>query len=144
MTAAPDVLRLSGGIAEAMIAHARRSAPRECCGLLVGRARRVEECVPTRNIDPDPARYLVDPAEHIRLNRRLRGTGRSVMGVYHSHPRSPAEPSPTDIAEALYPEFVYVIVSLASSGTEAIQAFRIVDGNVGRLDVDLDMIGLQT
>ena len=144
MTAAADVLRLTRGVAEAIIADARRAAPRECCGLLVGRAGGVEECVPTRNIDPDPARYLVDPAEHIRLNRRLRGTGRSVIGVYHSHPRSPAEPSPTDIAEAHYPEFVYVIVSLASSGTEAIQAFRIVDGKVSRLDVDLEVIGVET
>ena len=34
------------------------------------------------------------------------------MGIYHSHPRSPAEPSQTDINLANYPHWRYVIVSL--------------------------------
>ena len=51
----------------------------------------------------------------IAVNRRLRGTPRSVIGAYHSHPRTEAVPSPRDIAEAHYPEFIWLIVSLADS-----------------------------
>jgi proteasome lid subunit RPN8/RPN11 len=35
-----------------------------------------------------------------------------ILGVYHSHPRGPAVPSSTDVAEAYYPEWLYVIVGL--------------------------------
>ena len=123
MTIAPDVL-------DAVADHARTSAPLECCGLLVGTADRIDECVPTGNVDPSPARFQVDPGEHIRLNRRLRGSGREVVGVYHSHPRGPAAPSATDVAEAAYPEFVHLIVSLADAVRPEVRAFRIENGVV--------------
>jgi proteasome lid subunit RPN8/RPN11 len=57
----------------------------------------------------------------------LRGTGRAVVGVYHSHPATPAEPSISDVAEAHYAEFIYLIVSLLGT-TPSLRAYRIVDG----------------
>jgi proteasome lid subunit RPN8/RPN11 len=33
------------------------------------------------------------------------------LGIYHSHPHGPAEPSPTDIAEFAYPGVFYLIWS---------------------------------
>jgi proteasome lid subunit RPN8/RPN11 len=57
--------------------------------------------------------YEIDPEEHIAARKSLRARGSSVLGAYHSHPRSPATPSPRDVAEAHYDqEFFYVIVSL--------------------------------
>jgi [CysO sulfur-carrier protein]-S-L-cysteine hydrolase len=50
------------------------------------------------------------------------------VGIYHSHPRSPAEPSQTDINLAHYPHWLYVIVSLA--GEPNVRAWRIADGKV--------------
>ena len=115
-------------------AHAAREAPNECCGLLVGRSRTIDEAVPVRNVLDSPTRYAIDPAEHIALNRRLRGSGRSVIGAYHSHPRSEPVPSPRDVAEAHYPEFVWLIVSLRGEMPEW-RAFRISDGRVVALRV---------
>ena len=108
-----------------MIAHATEEAPRECCGLLVGEGSNVDESVRIRNVHPSPSRYLLDPAEHIATNRRLRGTGRQVIGAYHSHPHSPAVPSPVDRVEAYYADFVWVIVSLAVEGAPAVAAYRL-------------------
>jgi proteasome lid subunit RPN8/RPN11 len=109
-----------------MIAHARAAAPNECCGLLVGAGSLIDGCVRVRNVDPTPARrYRLDPAEHIAVNRRLRGTNRIVVGCYHSHPHSPPVPSAADCAEAYYPDFVWVIVSLHTD-EGAIAAYRIV------------------
>jgi proteasome lid subunit RPN8/RPN11 len=99
----------------AMVAHARRSAPAECCGVLVGAGDRVIEAVPAKNLSPDPNRFLLDPRTHIAAEREARGRGLAVVGFYHSHPHSAARPSPTDIAEASYAEAVHVIVSLAGS-----------------------------
>jgi [CysO sulfur-carrier protein]-S-L-cysteine hydrolase len=122
------------GAIETIVAHARRESPHECCGFLVGTADRLEESVAMTNVLASPSRFAVDPGEHIALNRRLRGSGREVIGVYHSHPRSPAVPSATDIANAHYPEFLHVIVSLAAEEPE-IAAFRIRDGIVSAVDL---------
>jgi proteasome lid subunit RPN8/RPN11 len=96
-----------------MVAHARRTAPAECCGVLVGAGDRVIEAVPANNLSPDPNRFLLDPKTHIAAERDARGRGLAVVGFYHSHPHSAAQPSPTDIAESSYAEAVHVIVSLA-------------------------------
>jgi proteasome lid subunit RPN8/RPN11 len=134
--AGPDVIVLAAGVAQQITSHAREAAPRECCGLLLGTSSRIDESVRTRNVDPRPNRFQVDPAEHIAWNRRLRGTGRTVVGVYHSHPASPAEPSASDIAEAHYREFIHLIVSLASIAAPSIRAFRIIDGGVRAVTLD--------
>ena len=89
-------IRLSARVRAEMLAHAREDAPRECCGLLVGTGTTIDDCIRTANLDQDPNRYRIDPAAHIAANRRLRGSGRGVFGAYHSHPHSPASPSPTD------------------------------------------------
>jgi desampylase len=121
---------------DAMVAHARRDLPHECCGLLVGTADNVDASVAARNIAPTPAtRYEVDPREHIALNRELRGSGHAVIGVYHSHPRGPARPSPSDVADAFYPDFIYVIVSLADPLHAAVGAFEIRDGRANQLTI---------
>jgi proteasome lid subunit RPN8/RPN11 len=123
-------LVLPAHIRRAIVAHARRAHPHECCGLLVGRAGRVLFAKPTRNVDARPdARYEVDARQHLDLQRALRDTVPSldVIGVYHSHPEGPARPSATDLAEAHYPGWTYVIVGLAGGGAH-IRAFRVVDG----------------
>jgi proteasome lid subunit RPN8/RPN11 len=135
----PESIAITSDVLRAIVAHAADAAPRECCGLLVGTRCRVDESVPTRNVDPNPTRFRINPAEHIDLNRRLRGSGRTVVGVYHSHVRSAAEPSDSDVAEASYPEFVHVIVSLAGESQTAVRAFRIAAGVVTPLALEIEI-----
>jgi proteasome lid subunit RPN8/RPN11 len=123
-------VQINRDVLDAVTAHARAEAPNECCGLLVGTEERIDESVPTRNIATSATRYQVDPHEHIALNRSLRESQRAIVGAYHSHPQTAALPSPTDIAEAYYPEFVYVIVSIADPAVPEIRAYRIAGGNV--------------
>ena len=123
-----DPVRIAKAVLDAIVDHARREAPRECCGLLVSDGTQIDEAVPTRNIREGNTRYEVDPAAHFALIRRLRGTNRAIAGTYHSHPASSAAPSPTDIAEAYTPEFVYVIVSLRDAARPDVRAFRIAEG----------------
>jgi proteasome lid subunit RPN8/RPN11 len=119
-------IRIHETVLTTIAAHARREAPNECCGLLVGAGDLIDEAVATRNLLTHPSRYQIDPEEHIGLNRRLRGTARAVVGAYHSHPRTEAIPSPRDIAEAHYPEFVWLIVSLAGDRPQ-FGAYRITE-----------------
>jgi desampylase len=120
-----NAVQLRDEVRADMIAHARDEAPNECCGLLVGAGSLIDECVRVRNLRASPTRYLLDPAEHIATNRRLRGSRRAVIGCYHSHPHTSPVPSDTDRAEALYEEFVWVIVSLAGSGSGEVAAYRL-------------------
>ncbi len=80
--------------------HARETAPRECCGLLVGSGDSVVRTVRAANLDAAPTRYSIDPIDHFRAIRGARADGLEVVGAYHSHPASAAIPSATDIAEA--------------------------------------------
>ena len=125
-----ESIAISPDAIDAMVAHARREAPNECCGLLVGWPGRIDESIAATNLAASPSRFLLDPSDHIAFNRRLRGSGREVIGAYHSHPHSPAEPSPTDVAEAYYSDFVYVIVSLMEATRPAVRAYRIVGQRV--------------
>jgi proteasome lid subunit RPN8/RPN11 len=107
-------VRLADGVEEAMLAHARQTAPAECCGLLIGAPGEVVDVMPARNIAEDPSRrYLIDPRDHLSALRLARVRGLAVVGAYHSHPQSAAQPSPTDAAEA-FGDFLFVIVGLGA------------------------------
>jgi proteasome lid subunit RPN8/RPN11 len=114
-----------------IIRHARREAPRECCGFLIGRPGHVSSVVEVANVALEATRYRVDPREHIALRRSLRTDprGLTIVGVYHSHPAAPAAPSSTDVAEAHYPDWAYVIVGLAGRRAQ-LRAFDLARGTV--------------
>jgi proteasome lid subunit RPN8/RPN11 len=95
-----------------IVAHARRSVPLECCGLLIGDRLRIVAARPAVNLAASPTRYELDPRAHIEARREARADGLEVVGFYHSHPLGPARPSPTDIAEASYPEAIWIVVGL--------------------------------
>jgi proteasome lid subunit RPN8/RPN11 len=114
--------------------HARQEYPNECCGLLAGRGARVERVFRGQNADRSPYTYRLDPQEQLRFFKEMDADGLELLGIYHSHTQSPAYPSRTDVAKALYPDAVYVIVSLhdGSQTTQRLEmrAFRIKDGTV--------------
>jgi proteasome lid subunit RPN8/RPN11 len=110
----PARLTLTVSVEAAIIAHAVRDAPCECCGLLIGTQHDVTDVWPARNVADDPLRrYVVDPQDHVRALRHARERGVDVIGAYHSHPRTAAEPSPTDASQA-FSDFFWIIAGLAT------------------------------
>ena len=108
----PVALTLPAAVRRAIVAHAQRDAPHECCGFLIGRGGRVLHAAAMRNIAASPrVRFRIDPREHIGLRRELRrlSPALEIVGVYHSHPAGPPEPSPRDRREAHYREWLYVL-----------------------------------
>jgi proteasome lid subunit RPN8/RPN11 len=130
-------VRLADGVVDLLIRHAREAAPLECCGLLLGTHLDVIEAVAARNVASDPARrFTIEPEDHIDARRTARARGLDVIGFYHSHPRSAATPSETDIAEASYPDTLHAIVSLAG-GIPVVEMFRFgAAGGYTRLQLD--------
>src|SRR5919205_3690891 len=109
-----------------LIAHARESVPNECCGYASARDGRVEQVFRADNERNSPYGYELGSKALLAANE-LDDEGYEVI-VYHSHPRSPAEPSQTDINLAHYPHWSYLIVSL--EGEPTVREWRIEDGNV--------------
>jgi [CysO sulfur-carrier protein]-S-L-cysteine hydrolase len=122
-------LQIRRAAVDAVIAHAREEAPLECCGLLIGVPGLVEEALRTRNVRQSATTYLVNPADHFAAIRRARTERRTILGAYHSHPRTSAVPSPSDLREALYGDFLYVIVSLADPRAADLRAYRLDAGS---------------
>ena len=110
--------------------HARGERPRECCGFLLGHQRWIRFALPMPNCASTPeTRYRIDDRAHLELRRWLRQVrpALEIVGVYHSHPEGDPLPSPTDIREAYYPEWLYVIAGLRG-GTARLRSFRIAGG----------------
>jgi proteasome lid subunit RPN8/RPN11 len=133
----PLAVEVAPAVLAHVLAHARSEAPRECCGHLVGRphTRIVDQAVAATNIEPGTTRYVVDPADHFRLMKRLRGTDREIVGGYHSHPRSPAVPSATDVADAFSAAFLYLIVSLLEPDRPDVRAWRISGEEIRQVSI---------
>ena len=117
----------------AAIAHARDARPHECCGLLLGRGDQIVETFRARNLAERPASaFLVAPEDHFAARRLARDRRLDLVGFYHSHPASAAEPSERDRAEFTYDGHLYLIVGLRADPVE-IGLFRYDSGNFRRL-----------
>jgi len=101
-------------VRRAVVAHAKRDRPFECCGLLLGRQGAIAFAVEAPNIERTTTRFHLDPRTHLEWQRRLRDVrpALAIVGVYHSHPSGAAVPSPSDIAEAHYPDWLHLIVGV--------------------------------
>jgi [CysO sulfur-carrier protein]-S-L-cysteine hydrolase len=126
-------MRLTRAQRDDLLAHAREEAPNECCGYLPLRDGAVEGVHRAENVRRSPYGYELDHKSLFAANE-LEDDGYAVA-VYHSHPRSPAEPSQTDINLALYPNWLYVIVSPVDEPT--VRAWRIDDGQVSEEEVEV-------
>ena len=129
-------MNISRASIDVIVAHARETAPAECCGLLLGRGDEIVEAVRTRNIADQPARFLIDPKDHIDARRTARARQLDIIGFYHSHPHSHAHPSTTDLAEATYRECVHLIVGIVE-GVPEVRIFSYAEGRATELSFDI-------
>jgi proteasome lid subunit RPN8/RPN11 len=119
-------MEISQSQLQSLIDHATESAPIECCGYIRLTDGRVDEVFRGENTKNSPYAFDLDGKSLIAANE-LEDEGFGVA-IYHSHPRSAAEPSQTDINVAQYPGWLYFIVSLA--GEPDVRAWKIADGRV--------------
>jgi proteasome lid subunit RPN8/RPN11 len=128
-----QLVRISRADWDELVAHARDDAPNECCGYLWGKDGSVEGVKRAENPRKSPYGYELDPRSLFAANE-LDDEGFEV-GIYHSHPKSPAEPSQTDINLASYPHWRYLIVSLENE--PVVRVWRIADGRVQEEPLDV-------
>ena len=125
-------------LVEAMRAHAQEAYPEECCGLLAGTGSVPSHIYRAQNVHPTPKIfYEMAPKEQFYAFKNMRHNGLTLTAIYHSHPESPARPSPSDIRLAYDTEPYYLLVSLQQRETPDLRAYRIVDGAVTEEPIDV-------
>lgn len=118
-------MKLPASLADQIIAHAREEFPNECCGLIAGHGDEATRVLPATNAEGTPFMYVMDPREQMELMDAIDDAGEDMVAIYHSHTRSAAYPSKTDVELAFFPEPLYVIVSLQDPDAPVIRAFRL-------------------
>lgn len=121
---------MSQAIFTAVLDHVYAIYPLEACGLLGGQNGRVLSHYRVDNILRSPVAYEMDPLQQVRAMLEIEAKGMELTAIYHSHPQGAARPSPTDIAQAYYPEAAQLIISLQTPEQPQTRAFYIVDGEV--------------
>jgi proteasome lid subunit RPN8/RPN11 len=128
-------MTFSRKLIDEIVAHARSEAPNECCGMVGGRDGVPVKVYRAANAEASPLRYSIAPDEQFRLMREIEDAGEELAAIYHSHTKSAAYPSQTDVNLAGWPDAVYVIVSLEDSDSPDVRGFWIRDGEI--IDAEL-------
>ena len=136
-------LVLSPVLAAELLTHARAELPNEACGLLSGSlaSGHATRFHPARNLEASPLRYNVHPEDLVRITFAIEDAGEELVAIFHSHTRSPAVPSATDLRAAMYPDPFYLMASLANPDAApagALRAWRIQRGEATEVPLRLD------
>jgi proteasome lid subunit RPN8/RPN11 len=122
-----------------IIGHALEEMPNECCGVVAAEDGVAVKMFKARNVFASPKRYMIDPQDQIKIQNEIDAKGWTLEAIYHSHTRSPAEPSQTDIneAELWSGTVVFLIVSLERPDQPDLRGFRIIDGRVDEVELSI-------
>jgi proteasome lid subunit RPN8/RPN11 len=131
---APASASLPASLRTDVVDWMRAALPNEGCGLLVAdrvaaQGGQPSRFVGMRNAAASPYRYLMDPAEQLRVMLEIDDADEVVWAIVHSHVASPAVPSATDVGLAAYPDALYLVCSFAMEPPD-LRAWTIVEGAV--------------
>jgi proteasome lid subunit RPN8/RPN11 len=130
-------VKISQALVDEMVAHAREDVPNECCGMVGGRDGEATKVIRVANAAASPLRYEMDPQGQFDALKEIEGDG-ELLAIYHSHTKSAAYPSQTDVNQAQnWPEPDYVIVSLTDADAPAVKSYRLADLKIADAELDV-------
>ncbi|MBQ8657455.1 MAG: M67 family metallopeptidase [Prevotella sp.] len=122
-------MKIREDVIQQLIAQARRDAPDESCGYLLGTGDEVTENYPMENIDHSPEHFSFAPRDQFAALKYARTNGLTILANWHSHPASPSRPSQEDLRLANDPAIRYAILSLQDDELR-LNSFKILNGEV--------------
>ena len=112
--------------------HGADAYPEEGCGFLLGTVtdagvNRVAAIRRATNRHPEwrTRRYQLTADDYREADAAAQEQGLDIVGIYHSHPDHPAEQSETDLDEATFPGYTYVIVAVHDGTPEDLTAWTL-------------------
>ncbi len=129
-------MRISQELVDEMVAHAREDLPNECCGMVGGSGGVANRVVPVVNAAASPLRFEMDPQGQFDALKAIEGSGEELLAIYHSHTKSAAYPSQTDVNQAVnWPDAIYLIVSLADPEAADVKGYWLKDLKIVEVDL---------
>jgi proteasome lid subunit RPN8/RPN11 len=86
--------------------------------------------------DERSRRFLIDPREYIAFEKRADERDMDILGVYHSHPDHPAEPSEYDRDHA-WPGWSYIIASVSGEEIKDLRSWLLKDDRSGYTEEEI-------
>ncbi len=129
-------LKIGAGDVSHIHDHVREAYPEECSGVMVGmKAEGMKVVVDiwrAENIHEEERsrRFLIDPLEYMKFEEQAGERDIEILGIYHSHPDHPAEPSEYDRDHA-WPGWSYVIASVGKKNVEDMRSWVLKDDRSG-------------
>jgi proteasome lid subunit RPN8/RPN11 len=129
-------MRISQSLIDEMVAHARADLPNECCGMVGGSDGEASVVIPVVNAAASPLRFEMDPQGQYDALKAIEDDGKEMLAIYHSHTKSAAYPSQTDVNQAVnWPDAIYLIVSLRDEDAPDVRGYWLKDLTIA--DVEL-------
>lgn len=125
-------LKLSSELLQRIRRHGEAAYPEEGAGFLLGKVGDppvVLEIIARKNTGVLGARhnrYLITPEDYMRAETEADAIQMDVIGVFHSHPDHPDEPSDFD-REWAQPHFSYVITSIRGGQAEGSRSWILAE-----------------
>jgi len=121
-------MRIAQRLIDEMVAHAREDLPNECCGMVGGAGDEARVVVPVVNSAASPLRFEMDPQGQYNALKAIEDDGKEMLAIYHSHTKSAAYPSQTDVNQAVnWPDAIYLIVSLQEPDSPEVKGYWLKD-----------------
>ncbi len=134
------VLRLPGDVLRDMLAHVDAGYPDEACGVLAGMDGHVTRHFPAANASDTPRTFSeIAPGELLNIWNDIDAHDWQMLAYYHSHPHTPAFPSPRDVLWSHgWPGTFYVIFSLADREHPVVRAFLIEGETIHEYRIEVE------
>ena len=132
-------VRFPRPLVDQIIEHARQEMPNECCGIVAAEDGVAVRVFRAENVHKSPLRFEIDGLEFLRIQKEIDERGWSLDSLYHSHTKSAAYPSQTDVNFAeLWPGLTWLIVSLEDPEEPSVKSFEIESGRIRERDLQID------
>jgi proteasome lid subunit RPN8/RPN11 len=140
------MIQIPPDILEAIREHAEWTYPEEGAGLLLGMAQGEDRCIVSlmpltnaREGSSRRSRYLITAQDMLQGEAEAARQGLDVIGVFHSHPDHPEQPSEFDQEWAL-PWFSYIITSVFDGEAQSTRSWRLAEDRSGFSEETLVML----
>jgi proteasome lid subunit RPN8/RPN11 len=131
-------MKISQALIDEMVAHAQEDLPNECCGMVGGSNGEADAVIRVANSAASPLRYEMDPQEQYNALKQIEDRGGELLAIYHSHTKSAAYPSQTDVNQAVaWPDQIYLIVSLADPDAADVKGYLLKDLRIADAEVSI-------
>lgn len=139
-------ISLSPRVFQQIHANGESAYPEEGAGLLLGiddgQRREVRSLLELPNSREDEARhnrYLITPEDMLQGEVKAMSLGLDIVGVFHSHPDHPNQPSQFDRDWAL-PWYSYIITSVNKGKALESRSWRLAEDRTNFSEEDIEIL----